>query len=540
MKKRSMSLFSVAFAVCFLVSKSANAFFPLPTIDFSAIVQGIKTSIEQVKSSSTIVTTTQTISEISSTIGDEVATVTKFIDEGKSKLKEAENIKKQAESYKKEYENYKKYAEEKINMAKEAKENAERLKELLQNKDALLDTVKGKVTSSVKSYAGDMGLPSSMEDINAIKDNVGSKIEQGKSLVGEVGLKSAEVLNNQNKKVEKNESVPESNEKVLLQELNERDAEIRGAAQKAQEAPALGGRIGEKADLLAKEAINSAEKKLKTDSLKVENKFRDKNGAVKEEKSLVSVAKSEKEDVKSSFQKVDKGELKSSVKAEKMPAASLDKSSAINKKNELKAPTEVGKAPVKAEKSPAKTFRQGVKLKTSSIKTEKFFSKKKYDMSFAFGDVSDGETAKTGKSTSMDAIVPRDVAEFCELSVADLKDDTEKIIDCIQKITKPHDGSKTSQDEMEASTRQILKMRKQNTAESLAIAMKMENIGANQEDVLKDLDEKAENLSQGRQISSMAPHYSMEIAKAFKNYAFVRATQITFEVFDDMEQLRFD
>jgi len=603
MKKRSMSLFSAAFVFCILMSGNANAFFPLPTIDFSAIVQGIKTAIEQVKSSSTIVTTTQTISKISSTIGDEIATVQKFIGDRKSEieanLKELEKAKKLAESYKKEFDEYKKYAEDKIEMAKKAKANAEKLKELMENKDALLGTVKGKVSSVAKNYTGGLDVPTSMEELDAIKGNITSKAETAGLKIGDkaqnVGL-PAEGLSAGTPGVEGREfqgaqeyedaydDEYEFEEDMLYEDGAA--AGLRGSAERALDAPALGGRIGEKADLKAKETIRGAES-----SLKAEGKFRDKGAAFKADKAAL---KADKAIGKASGLKADKAALKADVagkvsavksdakaltvdkdpaslskaaekasslkadvkaqaaekasavksdakalKVDKAPASlskAIEKASSVKfDKPALKAPAAEKKAPAAVEKAPAKNLLK----KTSSIETESFFSKREYNWSFASAGP-DGETAKTGKATSMDAIVPRDVASFCELSVADLKDDTEKILDCIKKINQPQDGSNTDTDNMAASPRQVLNMRKQNASESLAIAMKMENIGANQEKVLSDLDKKAENLSQGRQISSMAPHYSMEIAKALKNYAFVRATHITFEVFDDMEQLEFE
>ena len=90
--------------------------------------------------------------------------------------------------------------------------------------------------------------------------------------------------------------------------------------------------------------------------------------------------------------------------------------------------------------------------------------------------------------------------------------------------------------EQRSTVDDIMNMRLQNTASALAIAMKMENNGAHQDEVVSDLDKKSETLSEGRNISGMAPTYNMEIAKIIKNYTFVRATRMAFEIFDDMKE----
>ena len=66
---------------------------------------------------------------------------------------------------------------------KEMKENADRLKALMEDPSALTGSLQDKFTSVAKSYGGDLGIPTSQEDIDALKGGLESKINQGKDLV---------------------------------------------------------------------------------------------------------------------------------------------------------------------------------------------------------------------------------------------------------------------------------------------------------------------------------------------------------------------
>ena len=419
-------------------------------------------------------------------------------------LKEAKKIEKQAMEYKKEFETYKKLAEEKVEKAKEMKENAERLKALMEDPSALTGSLQDKFTSVAKSYGGDLGIPTSQEDIDALKGGLESKINQGKDLVNS----GASVV---------------GGKEVLSEDIN--IGEIKKADEKGQ--------------ALTKDDLK--EQKVAPE-LQTDNKFRrgsDTLGINELKSGVQQLNQGNKEAVATKLEGAEglqKGMKDADIKT-------ISKDSAVNLKSEaavkkdgltnLKSDIPVKKdlkteAPVKVQPTLEKKPEQGFRKSAPVLRKESFFNRVTYDLSFAAA-VSDHQKANTGKATSGDAIIPRDIAAYCGISVNDLKQDYELILRCLADIMDQEGEQRSTVDD-------IMNMRLQNATSARAIAMKMENNGAHQDEVVSDLDKKAETLSEGRNISGMAPTYNMEIAKIIKNYTFVRATRMAFEIFDDMKE----
>ena len=126
-----------------LYGSSAEALFPIPTVDFSAIAEGVKTNIELVKQSKVVVEATKLTGEIKSTVGSAKSALSDLenseeIQELKKAQKEVENLREAAKTY----EEYK----EKI---EQEKENLEKNKEKLNN---LKDKVTNAYTTVKDTY----------------------------------------------------------------------------------------------------------------------------------------------------------------------------------------------------------------------------------------------------------------------------------------------------------------------------------------------------------------------------------------------------
>ena len=126
-----------------LYGSSAEALFPIPTVDFSAIAEGVKTNIELVKQSKVVVEATKLTGEIKSTVGSTKSALSDLenseeVQELKKAQKEVENLREAAKTY----EEYK----EKI---EQEKENLEKNKEKLNN---LKDKVTNAYTTVKDTY----------------------------------------------------------------------------------------------------------------------------------------------------------------------------------------------------------------------------------------------------------------------------------------------------------------------------------------------------------------------------------------------------
>lgn len=125
MKKSGYYMSILAGSIVFLKASTCQAF--LPTIDASAIAEGIKSNIELVKQSKVVVDATKLTGQISSTLGEIKASISELALDELKKAKEF--VEKQKENYEKAKEDYEEYKKE----VEAAKAELEKGKKMLED-----------------------------------------------------------------------------------------------------------------------------------------------------------------------------------------------------------------------------------------------------------------------------------------------------------------------------------------------------------------------------------------------------------------------
>ena len=126
MKKSGYYMSILAGSIVFLKASTCHAFI-LPTIDASAIAEGIKSNIELVKQSKVVVEATKLTGQISSTLGEIKASISELALDELKKAKEF--VEKQKENYEKAKEDYEEYKKE----VEAAKAELEKGKKMLED-----------------------------------------------------------------------------------------------------------------------------------------------------------------------------------------------------------------------------------------------------------------------------------------------------------------------------------------------------------------------------------------------------------------------
>ena len=179
------------FGLSLLMSLSSPAQAQWPTLDLTAIKEGISSKIELVKQSKIVTETTKMAGKMNSAIGDAKSSVTKFagdnLEKAKKKAEKLQKEKERLEEKKKKLEEKKEKLEKqkkKIEKAKKAMEEAKKLKEdaekkIQEGKDMVND-VKSQVDEA-KQMAAD-----AQAAVNDAKATAQGAIADAKSTVGEV------------------------------------------------------------------------------------------------------------------------------------------------------------------------------------------------------------------------------------------------------------------------------------------------------------------------------------------------------------------
>ena len=141
MKKSGYYMSILAGSIVFLKASTCHAF--IPTIDASAIAEGIKSNIELVKQSKVVVDATKLTGQISSTLGEMKASISELALDELKKAKEF--VEKQKENYEKAKEDYEKYKKE----AEAAQAELEEGKKLLEDAKKEVEDAKDKVGGTV-------------------------------------------------------------------------------------------------------------------------------------------------------------------------------------------------------------------------------------------------------------------------------------------------------------------------------------------------------------------------------------------------------
>lgn len=166
--KKRISLLGIAIAMS--ITSSAQA--QWPTLDISAIKEGISSKIELVKQSKIVTETTQLAGKMNSAIGDAKSSISKFA---------GDNLKKIQEQAKK-LEEAKKRLEENKAKIDEAKEKAQKAKEQYEKAQKKIAEAKEKVEEA-KATVNDVKskVDEAKEKVNEVK----SKVDEAKATINE-------------------------------------------------------------------------------------------------------------------------------------------------------------------------------------------------------------------------------------------------------------------------------------------------------------------------------------------------------------------
>ena len=179
------------FGLSLLMSLSSPAQAQWPTLDLTAIKEGISSKIELVKQSKIVTETTKMAGKMNSAIGDAKSSVTKFagdnLEKAKKKAEKLQKEKERLEEKKKKLEEKKEKLEKqkkKMEKAKKAMEKAKKLKEAAEKKiqegKDMVNDVKSQVDEA-KQMAAD-----AQAAVNDAKATAQGAIADAKSTVGEV------------------------------------------------------------------------------------------------------------------------------------------------------------------------------------------------------------------------------------------------------------------------------------------------------------------------------------------------------------------
>lgn len=141
MKKSGYYMSILAGSIVFLKASTCQAF--LPTIDASAIAEGIKSNIELVKQSKVVVDATKLTGQISSTLGEIKASISELALDELKKAKEF--VEKQKENYEKAKEDYEEYKKEVEAAKAELEEGKKMLEDAKKEAEGAIADAKDKV-----------------------------------------------------------------------------------------------------------------------------------------------------------------------------------------------------------------------------------------------------------------------------------------------------------------------------------------------------------------------------------------------------------
>ena len=178
--KKSGYYLGAAAGLSFLLMSAASHAFLIPTVDFSAIAEGVKSNLELVKQSKIVVEGTALIGDVNSTIGDIKSNISDLgVEEAK---RQAEKIQKQKENLEKAKEKYDEY-KEKLDEAKEQVEKAKELKEKAQSKISEAQSKVSSTVSDVQEKVSDA--KEKIDDAKEKVNDVKSKVDEARSVASD-------------------------------------------------------------------------------------------------------------------------------------------------------------------------------------------------------------------------------------------------------------------------------------------------------------------------------------------------------------------
>ena len=497
-----------------LASSSAIAL--IPTVDFSAIGEGVKSNIELVKQSSIVAEATSLTGEINSTIGSAKSSISQLgIEDAQKEVEKLKKQKENLEEAKKEYDKYKSELEAQKQALEDAKAEAERYKNEAQS---AVNDVKD-VTAAAQS-----GVSEAKDMASGVKESVSGAADTVSGALPQTGSSSPAPSSSRQSFNQPQQPLPETTvnntsaatDLVAAQsEIARLQAELNALKTQGQQQPV--GTVGNTAVQENPETIHDLNEALaEIERLKTE--ISELKGGESEEEGAENAVLPE---VGSS-----------SVNTENTPMPLEEPEPFVEEtdvspesKNTLPKPDEVTEQllPVTKTTVPQGNFRKRPNVKPvqsfyekqsfNANKAEKIYTasvEMSQTLSFAQVSSEDGEdtaslmNTPTGKNAKTDEFIFSDqLARYCEINVNNLEDE-EAMKKCLQDLV----AYRSAGDMQTAAAGNTLYTNiMQDTASSLAAeAMAMKNKASNYEDeVLKEVNEDISSASTIRDdINSVA------------------------------------
>lgn len=523
-----------------LASSSAIAL--IPTVDFSAIGEGVKSNIELVKQSSIVAEATSLTGEINSTIGSAKSSISQLgIEDAQKEVEKLKKQKENLEEAKKEYDKYKSELEAQKQALEDAKAEAERYKNEAQS---AVNDVKD-VTAAAQS-----GVSEAKDMASGVKESVSGAADTVSGALPQTGSSSPAPSSSRQSF---NQPLPETTvnntsaatDLVAAQsEIARLQAELNALKTQGQQQPV--GTVGNTAVQENPETIHDLNEalaeieRLKTEISELKGGEAEGEGA--ENAVLPEVGSSS---VNTENTPMPLGEPKPFVEETDVSPES---------KNTLPKPDEVTEQllPVTKTTVPQGNFRKRPNVKPvqsfyekqsfNANKAEKIYTasvEMSQTLSFAQVSSEDGEdtaslmNTPTGKNAKTDEFIFSDqLARYCEINVNNLEDE-EAMKKCLQDLV----AYRSAGDMQTAAAGNTLYTNiMQDTASSLAAeAMAMKNKASNYEDeVLKEVNEDISSASTIRDDINSVAETNKQIQLLLNDILKVYAAQVSLDAMDSL------
>lgn len=526
-----------------LASSSAIAL--IPTVDFSAIGEGVKSNIELVKQSSIVAEATSLTGEINSTIGSAKSSISQLgIEDAQKEVEKLKKQKENLEEAKKEYDKYKSELEAQKQALEDAKAEAERYKNEAQS-----------AVNDVKDIAAtaQSGLSDAKDMASGVKESVSGAADTVSGALPQTGSSSPAPSSSRQSFNQPQQPLPETTvnntsaatDLVAAQsEIARLQAELNALKAQGQQQPV--GTVGNTAVQENPETIHDLNEAL---------------AEIERLKTEISELKGGEAEGEGAENAVLPKVGSSSVNTENTPMPLEEPEPFVEEtdvspesKNTLPKPDEVTEQLLPVTKT---TVPQGNFRKRPNVKpVQSFYEKQSFNadkaekiyaasvemsqiLSFAQVSSEDGEdtaslmNTPTGKNAKTDEFIFSDLlARYCEINVNNLEDE-EAMKKCLQDLVAYRSASDM---QTAAAGNTLYTNIMQDTASSLAAeAMAMKNKASNYEDeVLKKVNDDLKESSTIRDDINSVAETNKQMQLLLNDILKVYAAQVSLDAMDSL------
>lgn len=501
-----------------LASSSAIAL--IPTVDFSAIGEGVKSNIELVKQSSIVAKATSLTGEINSTIGSAKSSISQLgIEDAKKEVEKLKKQKENLEKAKEEYDKYKSELEAKKKMLEDAKAEAKRYKNEVQSTVNDVKDVAATARSEL-SEAKDMasGVKESISDAKGAVSRVVPQTGSSSPAPSSRRQSFSQPQQPQPKTTVNNTSAA-TDLAAAQNEIARLQTELNALKAQGQQQPV--GTVGNTTVQENPETIQNLNEALaEIERLKNEIADLSENEILPESVNMLFEETDVSPEVKTSLPKPDEmTEQLLPVMETAVPQGSFRK---------------------RPDAKPVQSFYE--KQSFNADKAEKIYAasvEMSQTLSFAQVSSEDGENTAslmntpTGKNAKTDEFIFSDqLARYCEVNVNNLQDE-ETMKKCLQDLV----AYRSAGDMQTAAAGNTLYTNiMQDTASSLAAeAMAMKNKASNYEDeVLKEVNEDISSASTIRDDINSVAETNKQMQLLLNDILKVYAAQVSLDALDSL------